>query len=164
MRYAIDRARSDLYLPAMRAICGPLLLVNADDDRDMNEATDLMLFKARDLRIAARVRDAWFAGRYPGEFTIRYSRPSGAKTEWDKIVHDGFGDWLVYGVADAKRKGHLAEYMVLDLDVFRVSAVDMDNEPIRNRDGTTFIPYRVEEFPDELVIACSDNDEARHAA
>ena len=44
------------FLPTIRRLVGPLLLVAAPLDLDMAEATDLLVLRARDLRIGCRVR------------------------------------------------------------------------------------------------------------
>ena len=71
MSYANDRLWSDQYLPAVRALVGPLLLVPAPLERDANEATDLIVMRERDMTIGVRLRRPGYAGRYHGQFTIR---------------------------------------------------------------------------------------------
>lgn len=96
MPYREDRSWSDQFIPSIKQIVGPYLLVPASFELDAKEATDLLVFKARDIRIAARMRSAEYAERYPFDFTLRSSRDSGSETELSKIVA-GWGDWLFYG-------------------------------------------------------------------
>ena len=81
------------FLPVIKAIVGPLLLEPSSFELDTREATDLLVLLARDMRIACRVRRQGYSEKYPWEFTILSSRPSGAITEMAKIV-DGWGDWM----------------------------------------------------------------------
>lgn len=99
--YESDRRWSDKFIPAIKQIVGPRLLSVTPDEIDCKQAADLMVFTARDMKIAARVRRPGFADKYPYEFTIRARRDSGAETELSKIVN-GWGDWLFYGHADAE--------------------------------------------------------------
>ena len=92
-KYVEDREWSDLYIPAVKQIVGPLLLEETSFEVDTNQAADLIVMKARDMMIAARVRRPGYAERYPWEFTIRSYRDNGTKTEMQKIV-DGFGDYV----------------------------------------------------------------------
>ena len=68
---------------------GPLNV--APEPMDRLQATDLVMLDARDMRIAARVRRPGYFQRYPHQFTIRSSLPSGGETELSKIVN-GKGD------------------------------------------------------------------------
>ena len=54
-----------------------------------------MLLTAKDLRIGVRIRRKSNT-KYAGQFTVRYSRSSGAKTEWAKLC-SGLAHWLFYG-------------------------------------------------------------------
>lgn len=124
--YAAQRAWSDRYIPEIKRIIGPLLLVEAPEQKDQREATDLILFTARNLDIACRVRRAKYYNEYPYDFTIRKAATNGGKTEWDKI-REGFGDWLFYAFAaddDDPAEGFSAWYVV-DLDVLRAEMISM---------------------------------------
>jgi hypothetical protein len=54
--YTANRSWSDRYLPEIRRIVGAQLLDVAADSFDWQQATDLMMLDARDVRVAARVR------------------------------------------------------------------------------------------------------------
>lgn len=160
MSYQNDRAWSDAYIPALRNVVGPLLLDEAPLERDMRQATDLIVLTARDMRIACRVRRPGYANRFPWQFTIRSQRDSGSTTEITKII-DGWGDWLVYSHALNDPMPILDRWMVIDLAVFRATLIRADHlRPRRNRqvpngDGTYFLPYDVRDFPDQLIVASS---------
>lgn len=156
MAYRNDRTWSDQFIPAIRAVVGPLLVVESSIDVDREEATDLLVFTARDLRIAARVRKASYLTRFPDEFTIRWKRDNGAQTEFAKIAR-GWANWLFYGFGE---DGTLAAWRVIDLDEFRFALIrfglQSKKAPYRvlsNGDGTEFAAFDVREFDASLVVA-----------
>lgn len=161
--YAANRRWSDRFLPEIKRIVGARLLQEAPDALDMLEATDLVIFDAKDTRIAARVRRPGYAERYPYQFTIRAEVASGAETELSKIVN-GKGDWMFYGHADLSET-HLSSWWLIDLKAFRAGLIRQtaNGYPIRsgdkrNADGTAFKWFDIRSFPPEprLVVAASD--------
>jgi len=159
--YARNRRWSDQYLPEIKRIVGSHLLREAPNALDMREATDLMVFDAKDTRIAARVRRPGYADLYPNQFTIRAEAAYGGQTELSKIVN-GKGDWMFYGHADPT--GGIACWWLLDLRAFRAGLIRQTTNgyPIRsgdkrNSDGTAFKWFDIQSFPPEpkLVMACS---------
>jgi len=163
MSYAENREWSDQYLPSVRGLVGPLLLVPAPVERDVSEATDLIVLRARDMTIAVRLRRPGYAGRYPGQFTIRAKLPSGTKTELAKIV-EGWGDWLFYGHAD----GHIgiSEWVLIDLHHLRAAWIrkpsllhtpdDAASGKRSNADGTVFMWFNANLLPANVVVASSN--------
>jgi hypothetical protein len=155
--YEKDRTWSDQFLPQVRLIVGPLLLMPSDDIKDMREATDLIVLHAKDMRIAVRLRRQGYAGKYPGEFTIRYSRDSGADTELKKIV-EGWGDWFFYGHTE---NDLIVEWVLIDLHKLRAVFIrkpDVLRNPDNiisgkrsNNDGTHFIFFNAKKIP-EIII------------
>lgn len=155
--YTIDRKWSDVFIPSMRQIIGPYLLVPSSFEQDTKQATDLVVFEVKDKRIACRMRRPGFYDKYGNQFTIRYDRASGTKTEFEKIAK-GFADWMFYGHA-ADDKGNLRWWWLLNLDVFRQIFREHKANTIKygitpNRDGTTtFSWFDIMSFPKDLVIA-----------
>lgn len=155
--YSQDRDWSDLFIPQIKQIVGPRLLNVTPNDIDVSQAADLMVFTARDMRIAARVRRPGFSQRYLYEFTIRAERDSGAKTELAKIV-DGWGDWFFYGHMDDDEK--FVEYWwLIDLHAFRAALIRASMNGIRlrcgqksNNDGTHFKWFDLRSFPEHPSI------------
>ena len=54
--YAGDRTWAARFMPVLRAIIRPLLLVPSDIEQDRREATDLIMVRARNMRLGARSR------------------------------------------------------------------------------------------------------------
>ena len=160
-----DFAWSTQFIPAIKQIVGPRLLVPASLELDTKEATDLIIFMARDMRIAARMRSVGYEEKYPYDFTIRSRRDSGSETELSKIM-SGWGDWFFYGHDGGNSK--ISHWRIFDLNVFRRShhmheigletikwVVHPNKDVNGNRDGTWFRAYDALSFPRGLVIASS---------
>jgi len=103
-------------MDAVRRIVGPRLLVPAELEMDRRQATDLLVLKARDMRIGVRVRREGYAASFGRQFTIRGRAANGGPTELDKIK-EGWGDWLFYG--HARGEADLFPWMIVDLDLLR---------------------------------------------
>lgn len=157
--YERDRAWSDQFIPQIKSIVGAHLLQAAPDALDMRQATDLLMLDGKDMRIAARVRRPGYAERFPHQFTIRSSLPSGGETELAKIVN-GHGDWMFYG--HANEWGGLDRWWLLDLRAFRAALIKRSHYPLKtgeqaNSDGTRFRWFDIRSFPPSpgIIIAKS---------
>ena len=120
--YSDDRKWSDRFLPAIKQIIGPLLLIESPNEVDCKQAADLITIQDQNVMIACRVRRSTYAKQYGREFTIRSHRDSGQTTELSKII-DGFGDWMFYGYAVDDVTPRINPWVVLDLNVFRADLI-----------------------------------------
>jgi hypothetical protein len=151
MSWQNDFAWQAGFIPAIKRIVGPLLLAEAPLDLDQKEATDLLILRARDMRIACRMRRMGFMERYPHDFTIRYHRASEAETEFAKL-RAGFADWMFYGHESPYRECDVARWLLIDMDVWRarhLSDVDTMRKIVvlkDNGDGTKFLVYDWRKF------------------
>lgn len=171
MSYAVDRAWSNQFIPQIRSIVGPLLLVESPIEVDTQEAADLIVMRARDMTIACRVRRQGYAERHPWDFTIRAKRDSGAKTEFSKIV-EGWGDWMFYGHDDGR--GTVDRYFVIDLHGLRAELIRDSyrprrqlpdcSRPISNGDGTYFLAFDVRKLRASDILASSHEIPRQQAA
>jgi len=154
MSYLKDRKWSDRFIPEIKKIVGPLLLVESPDLIDMKEASDLILLRAKNLMVACRVRRPGYLEKFPN----RAKRDSGADTELKKIT-DGFADWMFYGHSTEEENGQFSAWRVLDLNVWRAymirsrELVNINQRMIPNGDGTFFVEFNVDDFPLKLIIA-----------
>lgn len=170
MTYQTNRPWSDRFIPTIRTLIGPYVVVVSTDEVDWNEAADLTIFTGALLRgralthIAARVRRPGYDEKYPGQFTLRSCSRSGKITELKKII-DGFGDWMFYGHAVDNESAIIGVWHLLDLHVFRAELIRGSmTQPQRfvqgdnwgetpNGDGTKFTWFNITDFGSAFVIA-----------
>lgn len=159
--YTKDRAWSDQYIPSIRRVVGPELLVVSPDEIDRTQAADLIVLRGRDMTIAARMRKAGYADRYPYDFTIRSHRESGAKTELAKFL-EGWGDWMFYGHASTV-PGVISRWWLIDLHIWRAALLQQGYSggwkslctTQNNFDGTRFVAFDVRKFDPRILVASS---------
>lgn len=165
MGYSDNRVWSDRHMPQIKRIVGPYLLDPPEYEQyDWLEGTDLIVLKAKDMRISCRVRRPKYLPKYAGQFTMRSRLDSGTKTELAK-VYEGFGDWMFYGFALRDDAPGIGRWSLIDLDAFRAHMIrdSGDNRVVRfrpeipNGDGTYFTAFDIESFPADppLIIARS---------
>lgn len=159
MGYVDQRAWADQFLPEIKQLIGPHLLEPAPIEEDCREATDLMVLRARDLRIACRVRKFKYLKDYANQFTLRYKARYGGKTEYDKVV-EGWGDWMFYGFAD-RNEEFVLQWRLIDLSAFRAQLIRHRRGVLGgikpNNDGTELAWFNVDSFAPSppLIIAQS---------
>lgn len=156
----VDFDRQRRYIPAMKRIVGEHLIGEAPAEEDAQRNTDLIVLRLEAIRIACRVRAPEYMDKYGNEFTIRAGRPSGAKTELQKII-EGWGDYILYGFHD-EGGDELAAWVLGDLRAFRLW---FQQETVRragkppgseqgNHDGSsTFRAFAISELPLPFVVA-----------
>jgi hypothetical protein len=167
--YQTDREWSDRFLPTVKQIVGPRLLVPSTFEADITQATDLMILRARDLTIAARVRRAGYAQKYPYQFTLRSKRDSGAETELSKIVN-GWADWMFYGHAVTNEGCWIHPWWIVDLAAWRAALIrdrkQIQKGQVPNGDGTYFTYFDLRSFPPNppICVASAEPVPARTIA
>jgi hypothetical protein len=157
MDYTTNRAWADQWMPAAIATIAPHMIAPAPMMWDTERGTDLRLVRARDLNVAVRVRRPnGYVNRYPWEITIRCKGRGEGRTEWDKVMLDGWADWYFYAHA-SDAFGVFARWMLLDLAGVRGALISGDaswrEQP--NNDGTRFRAIDVRTVPRRSVIASS---------
>lgn len=153
-----DKRWSDRFLPEIKRAVGETLIGAAPVEEDAERNTDLIVLRLDAVRVACRVRKHSYLDRYGSQFTIRVARPSGNKTELEKIV-EGWGDYIFYGFADEAEKT-LIRWIIGDLHVFRgwysksLLARDEPGIPQDNLDGSSsFRAFEIHDLPRSFVKA-----------
>lgn len=160
--YQKQRAWAEQFMPQVKRIVGPLLLEPANFELDTSEATDLIVMRARDMRIGVRVRQKWVGEheQFKWQFTMRSKNGKG-KTELQKVT-EGFGDWLFYGFAN-EDTGEIFLWYVVDLDAWRTQMIRnksaVASGQTDNKDGTWFAWFDVRTFTVPILIASSHDVE-----
>jgi hypothetical protein len=164
--WKIDKAWSDRFMHEIKMILGLHLISESPEIEDQKHNTDLMVLRLGGLRVGCRVRayDMFLNPEYRQQFTIRYSRPSGNKTEYEKIM-EGWGDYLFYGFAGQTNKS-LILWSLIDLQIFRDAvhsqmAINGNYLPAKqqfNKDSSsTFLIFNFYTFP-QVKIASGDSN------
>lgn len=149
--YQRDKAWSDKFMPTIKQILGMCLLTEGNFQEDAKENTDLRVLSLTGVRIGCRVRTYGYYEKYPNDFTIRYSRPSGVKTEIDKIV-EGWGDLFFYGFSN-KEETSLIKWTLADLNVFREwYTIDKARPRFVPESQCELIAFKWSDLPKEFVI------------
>lgn len=148
LEYERNRAFADRHLPTAKALLrrhvAELKLVDfveAPEDLDLDEVSDLIPLLAGDRRVACRIRAsdrAHYARN--GDFTLRL-------TELPKIRR-GYGHFYFFGVArdDADASRGLYPWTILDLEVFRRAGLNG-----KLREG--FVIFNTLEYNSPIVVA-----------
>jgi len=137
----------------LKAILGNQFIIQ-DRIEDIENGTDFLLLKMTPFKVGVRLRRYYYYeyknGIYRNEFTIRWDRPSGVKTEIDKI-RDGLVDYILYGFIDKNEK-IIIQYFIGDLEVFR----NNEPEPIgirqNNPPDSRLAIYNVNQFKEDFII------------
>jgi len=132
----------------IKSILGNQFIVQ-DQIEDLENGTDFLLLKMTPFKIGVRLRRHKYFLKYPDEFTIRWSRPSGVKTEIDKI-REGLVDYIFYGFVD-KLENEIIQYFIGDLKIFK------ENEPlaiIKSNDppDSELAIYKLSQLPEEFIL------------
>lgn len=139
-----DKRRSDVFMPEVRRALSAHLILVGTIDEDREQGTDLVVLRTTHRSVGVRIRDVEkYFERYRFEITVRKSRPSGAKTELQKL-EDGWIDLIFYGFGNFAT-GRLRAYRVLDCKALRAQMI-RSQPPLKytdtpNWDGTTFRAY-----------------------
>jgi hypothetical protein len=158
--YSTDRAYSDRFIPTIKQVVGPHLIVPADLKADIKQATDMTILTAKDMTVACRVRRPGYVDRYGWQFTMRSKRDSGAETELSKIVK-GWADWMLYAFAQSDDPDDgFARWFLIDLKHWRCHLMRRTARPLcgdrSNNDGTYFAWFDVRSFdPDPPILVAS---------
>jgi hypothetical protein len=160
--YQRNRQWSDRFIPELRRLIGPHLLIPSTLEQDTREAADLVVLRAKNFSVACRVRRPGYLSKYEGQFTLRYRVVSGAETELSKIAK-GWGDWMFYGYAVADDSTSIRPWWLIDLAAFRAHFIQeafRKEHKIRwgeksNNDGTWFCWFDIASFigDPKLLIA-----------
>lgn len=154
-----DKQWSDKFMRTIKQVLGLCLLTEGDFEEDAKENTDLRVLTLKSVRIGCRVRKYHFYEKYPDEFTIRYSRPSGVKTEIDKIM-EGWGDLFFYGFSNQDETS-LIRWTLADLNVFRKWYTPDKAKPHYVPESKCeLIAFRWDELPSGFVVRDYDKTAA----
>jgi hypothetical protein len=151
---------SNKFMPLVKQLVGhsigPRLLTVSSFEEDTKQATDLKVLKNGETSIAVRIRKHQYLQRYGTQFTIRSLGRGGAWTEFDKVVVEGWGDFIFYGFSN-EAEDDLAAWFIGDLGVFRSHCWSGKHIPsfseMTNKDGTRLAAFDVRDFPTGFICS-----------
>lgn len=127
-----------------------LYFIGRDIEKDLKEGTDFLTFTIKPFKSAFRLRRFYAFLSWPNQFTIRWSLPSGHKTEHQKIM-EGYVDYILYGFIDNKEE-KVIKYFIGDLNVFR----EINPKPIGIFDNdppdSKLAVYKLSQLPPEFIL------------
>lgn len=88
--------------------------------------------------------------KYKDDFTIRWSRPSGIKTEYQKIM-EGLVDYILYGFVN-ELEDKIIHYFIGDLVVFRETNPNPFSVKPNNPHDSNLAVFRLCDLPDNFVL------------
>lgn len=152
-----DKQWSDKFILEIKRILGETFFALPSLSDDQMKNTDLICMDMTGKRIGCRVRKKQYLSKYPFQFTIRYSRPMGTKTEYQKIL-DGWGDYFFYGFSNTLETSFLL-WMIGDLKIFRQTIIN-DNRTGQTKQNTdnssNFKVFEWQEMPSDFFVKISD--------
>lgn len=150
MSYSKDRRIEDMKSQLIKNVLGQHF-ISKIEQADLEEAQDFGIYHVKPFNVGVRLRRFEHFKRFSREFTIRWSRPSGVKTEIDKI-REGLVDFILYGFLDEKEQD-IIQYFIGDLNIFR----KVNPEPYRiypnNPHDSDLAVFKFSQFPQEFFVA-----------
>lgn len=151
--YEVARPWADRFDASLSAILGIETHSKASFEADARRGIDGVIAP---LYVAERIRNLCQYPQYGGQFTLRYRRDSGAKTEYAKLWDGDLGaDIYFYGWGDP-RTWEIKAYAVLHVQALRAWLVTGGREAgtvFRNPDGTEGIAFFLRQMPREVIRA-----------
>ena len=145
-----DKELEQRFSRTIKAILGNQF-ISQNEIEDLQNGTDFLLLKAHQFRIGVRLRRYrhYLHKNRREDFTIRYKRPSGISTEYQKI-QKGLVDYILYGFVDEQER-RIIQYFIGALDVFRKTEASPIIKPNKPLDSWLAI-YRISQFPKEFIV------------
>jgi len=147
MSYEQDRKIEDVFAPLIKNILGQHF-IGKIEEADLEQATDFAIYCVKPFKIAVRLRRFDYFHSFYNEFTIRWSRPSGAKTEIHKI-REHLVNYLLYGFLSPDET-EIIQYFIGDLEKFT------DPKPHNifqnNPYDSELAVYKLNQFPKEFIV------------
>lgn len=148
-QFARDLSLEQQFAKQIKSILG-CYFITQSSEADLQQATDFAVFTVKPFKVGVRLRRYDYWCRYPREFTIRWSRPSGVPTEIDKI-RQGLVDYIMYGFV-SEDGSRIIQYFIGDLAVFRRVNATPDCVQPNSPHDSDLAAYRLDRFPPAFVV------------
>jgi hypothetical protein len=147
LSYDIDRAIEDKFAGQIKSALANHFITKVEQD-DLERGRDFAIYYVEPFSVAVRLRRYDYFEAFSHQFTIRWSRPSGVRTEIDKI-RDREVQYLFYGFLSPTQT-YLIQYFIADLSKFG------DQEPIKivpnNPYDSELAVYDLSQFSSSFIV------------
>lgn len=116
---------------------------------DLEEAQDFGIYHVKPFSVGVRLRRFTYFESFHNEFTIRWTRPSGVKTEIDKI-REGLVHFILYGFLDEKEQ-NIIQYFIGDLKY--IQNIQPYRTYLNNPPDSELAVFRFSQFPRKFFLA-----------
>lgn len=148
MTYSADRDIEDKKAGLIRKVLAKHFITKIEK-ADLEEGQDFGIYHLKPFNVGVRLRRFQYFKPYSREFTIRWSRPSGAKTEIDKI-REGLVNYILYGFLDEKEQ-NVIQYFIGDLKYFK-NIEPYRVYPNKSLDSELAV-FKFSQFPRKFFVA-----------
>jgi len=148
-----DRTLEDSLAPTVKSILAQQFICKVESD-DLEKGRDFAIYRVQPFSVAVRLRRFSYFRAFHNEFTIRWSRPLGTKTEIHKI-REGTVDYLFYGFLSPDEKT-IIQYFLANLKHFGnpTPYKILSNNPY----DSELAIFKISQFP-KLFIICFWRDD-----
>jgi len=142
-----DRILEDGFAQTVKNILAQQFISKVESD-DLEKGRDFAIYRVQPFSVAVRLRRFSYFQSFHDEFTIRWSRPLGTKTEIHKI-REGTVDYLFYGFLSPEEKT-IIQYFLADLKYF-CNPTPYKIFPNNPYDSELAI-FKISQFPKSFII------------
>ena len=149
--FAKDFALEVNNMRMIKAILGNYFITK-DVEADLKKGTDFLILQVQPFSVAVRLRrfKIYKNKEWRNQFTLRWSRPSGVKTEIHKI-QEGLVDYILYGFVDESER-KIIQWFLGDMEVFnQVAPAPVEVRPNNPRDSD-FAAFDLNQLPGSFIL------------
>ncbi len=122
-----------------------------DIEADLHSGSDMVLAtlnKGR-INVGCRLRTNDYIKWAQYEITIRFSRPSGASTEWHKL-NDGLFDYMLYGFV-SHDESKIVQWVIIDCKILLTLDIAYKGPFSNNPPDSKLIAYELRTIKDAIL-------------
>jgi len=135
----------------IQCILGRVFFIK-DMEADLKQGTDMLIATSKPVRVGIRLRRNRYYqnSKWRWQFTIRFDRPSGEDTEWQKLWQ-GLYTHLFYGFLSPNEK-KIIQYFIGDMDIFRHITPTYEGPYLNHPPDSRLVAFNCSDFPKEFYL------------
>lgn len=150
MNYETDIKLEQKFAKMIKFLLGATFFTQ-NFEEDVKNATDFLILSADPVKVGVRLRRFSYYKNFSNEFTIRWSRPSGVKTEIYKI-REGLVSHIFYGFINEEGT-NLIQWFIGDLEVFRSKEPKPETITTNKNGDSSFAVYSLSSLPMDFIVS-----------